>query len=499
MAVVQISKIQVRRGKKNQGTGMPQLASGEIAWAIDTQELFIGNGAVSEGAPFVGNTKIITENDSVLEIAAQYQYFYDPDLADSSLLGTVKRSIQSRLDDGVTNAKNFGITANDPANQYSKIQTAITEVATKNKVFLEFDAGEFKFSNSISLPSNTKIKGQGKEVTILHCTTLGTAFNSLANAENIILEDLTLKISSNNSTILVLNNAKNCVFNNVKFVFDDGTAVIAGNLQNSRIGLNLVGSEMILSNNIFSNVEFSRLTYGVFSNSGGSYNNFKNCYFNNLYKGVLIGSLTSRSSYNIFVNNIFDDVLNEGIDIVNGYGNKSISNTYKNVGSSLGGSSSTSNIINFRTDGNSSIDDFFERSIVNLNNKFLPEISGVSYYSKSNPTRITLNYVNPDAPEQVAFTIPLNNVNGLKIEYLVNSLFYNVSRRGTMNIIIDRDSGEFEISDEFETLGDVIEFIIFTGSIEDQFGSKVLKIKYKNDLAFVNDQNELTYTYSVLS
>jgi hypothetical protein len=35
MAVVQISRIQVRRGQK-QVTGMPQLASGEIAWAVDT-------------------------------------------------------------------------------------------------------------------------------------------------------------------------------------------------------------------------------------------------------------------------------------------------------------------------------------------------------------------------------------------------------------------------------------------------------------------------------
>ena len=43
MAVVQISRIQHRRGRKNQGTGLPQLASGEIGWAIDTQELYIGN------------------------------------------------------------------------------------------------------------------------------------------------------------------------------------------------------------------------------------------------------------------------------------------------------------------------------------------------------------------------------------------------------------------------------------------------------------------------
>ena len=48
MAVVQISRIQIRRGRKNSGTGLPQLASGEIAWAIDTQELYIGNGAIAQ-------------------------------------------------------------------------------------------------------------------------------------------------------------------------------------------------------------------------------------------------------------------------------------------------------------------------------------------------------------------------------------------------------------------------------------------------------------------
>ena len=71
MAVVQISRIQIRRGRKNSGTGLPQLASGEIAWAIDTQELYIGNGAVSEGSPYVGNTKVLTEHDSLLDLAGQ--------------------------------------------------------------------------------------------------------------------------------------------------------------------------------------------------------------------------------------------------------------------------------------------------------------------------------------------------------------------------------------------------------------------------------------------
>ena len=65
MAVIQISKIQVRRGQKNSGIGVPQLSSAEFAWAVDSQELFIGNGSVAEGAPAVGNTKILTEHDNI--------------------------------------------------------------------------------------------------------------------------------------------------------------------------------------------------------------------------------------------------------------------------------------------------------------------------------------------------------------------------------------------------------------------------------------------------
>ena len=74
MSVVQISRIQQRRGKKNGDFGFPQLASGELGWAIDTQELYIGNGAVSEGAPYVGNSKVITEHDDILQFVALYEY-----------------------------------------------------------------------------------------------------------------------------------------------------------------------------------------------------------------------------------------------------------------------------------------------------------------------------------------------------------------------------------------------------------------------------------------
>ena len=74
MAIVQISRIQVRRGQKNVGSGVPQLAGGEFGWAVDTRELFIGNGSVSEGSPAVGNTKILTQYDNLFSFADQYTY-----------------------------------------------------------------------------------------------------------------------------------------------------------------------------------------------------------------------------------------------------------------------------------------------------------------------------------------------------------------------------------------------------------------------------------------
>jgi hypothetical protein len=57
MAITQNSKIQIRTGLQQ---NLPQLAQGEFGFAIDSQRLFIGNGNVSNGAPFAGNTEIAT-------------------------------------------------------------------------------------------------------------------------------------------------------------------------------------------------------------------------------------------------------------------------------------------------------------------------------------------------------------------------------------------------------------------------------------------------------
>jgi len=211
MAVFQISKIQVRRGKLagNVG-GMPILSSGEFGWAIDTQELYIGNGSVSEGAPAVGNSKVITEHDNIFDIYS-YQYkqnVKDPHSGEEVQTGLnpyapTVQSVNAILDRTVW-AENFGVQSTsvgsdlDVDRNTQNIQLAINELFLKNyyqndnssfnsyanpgaldtqhRVTLRFTPGVFKFSSTIYLPSFVSIEGSGIEKTVFEYTGTGKAF-----------------------------------------------------------------------------------------------------------------------------------------------------------------------------------------------------------------------------------------------------------------------------------------------------------------------------------
>ena len=193
MAVVQISRIQVRRGKINSGTGLPQLASGEMAWAIDSQELYIGNGAVSEGAPAVGNTKIITANDLTFNnnLLNLVQHLYK---ANSTTIQTgptantpVLRQLQDWMDDRV-NAKDFGAVIDGVTDDTAALQRAVDQLflnpatkssantaagyATRQK--LELPAGEYYISSPIFLPSYTTLVGEGPDKTLIYYNPVST-------------------------------------------------------------------------------------------------------------------------------------------------------------------------------------------------------------------------------------------------------------------------------------------------------------------------------------
>ena len=62
MAIVQISQVKHRHGVQ---TDLPQLATAELGWSVDTRKLYIGNGTLAEGAPEIGNTEILTEHSNI--------------------------------------------------------------------------------------------------------------------------------------------------------------------------------------------------------------------------------------------------------------------------------------------------------------------------------------------------------------------------------------------------------------------------------------------------
>ena len=206
MAIVSISRIQIRRGRKNQGSGLPQLAGGALGWAVDTQELFIGNGAVSEGAPAVGNSKILTEHDNLFELSDQYTYKNGTSIqTGSSSSNPVQRSLQSRLDDFV-NVRSFGANG-DGTDQTLALQRAIDQLflpwssamdadSLRKRITLKLDAGLYKISDSLKVPPYVNLVGDGSDKTVIEQTGAFAVIETI-NANGIKAETSSTNQSNN--------------------------------------------------------------------------------------------------------------------------------------------------------------------------------------------------------------------------------------------------------------------------------------------------------------
>lgn len=206
MAVFQISRIQVRRGQILSGTGLPQLASGELAWAIDSQELYIGNGAVSEGSPAVGNTKILTLNDLSVNgnVLGFIQYVYkanDPTITTGiDANNPTTASIQDSLDREVTTL-DFGASGDGSTDDTAALQRAIDQLflnpsnyayintasGTSTRLMLKIPAGIFNTSDTLYLPSYTTLIGAGIDKTIINYNPVSTVTGSVTNTSATVL------------------------------------------------------------------------------------------------------------------------------------------------------------------------------------------------------------------------------------------------------------------------------------------------------------------------
>ena len=173
MAILQISRITQRKGLYQD---LPDpLAGAELGWAVDTRQLFIGNGELTEGAPVVGNTEILTEFSDILSYTTAYTYKgaaagYDVQTGATS--GTpVSQSLQSRLDSYAV-VTDFGATGDGVTDDTAAINRALEQlycrqVNTQVRRSLFFPAGTYLVTNTILIPPFAQLYGEGPNSSII--------------------------------------------------------------------------------------------------------------------------------------------------------------------------------------------------------------------------------------------------------------------------------------------------------------------------------------------
>ena len=168
MAVIQISKIQVRRGLQE---NLPQLASGEMGWSVDERRLYIGNGTLVEGAPIVGVTEILTEYSNVILTASSIA-------ANIVIAQLADAAAETLLDNTTANIGNITIsTVNSRIIDYNIIRGTNTRV------------GSIKVTNLAGSPSI--------EEDYTETANIGVALTFIADSSNVKMSYTTSSTGTN--------------------------------------------------------------------------------------------------------------------------------------------------------------------------------------------------------------------------------------------------------------------------------------------------------------
>ena len=551
MAVVQISRIQVRRGQKNTGSGLPQLASGELGWAIDTRELYIGNGAVSEGSPAVGNTKILTAYDDLFSLADSYTYSVDKSYVltgpDSS--NATKRTLQERLDDRVS-VRSFGAKGDGVTNDTVALQRALdqlylnsaTKGSTLSRVALHLEAGTYIINDTLYVPPYASLIGSGSGKTVISSTVNKPIFitvnssstpgapasdsssTSLTQATDILLKGMSLKtigagaagtnnVSSNQDAdtakCLVLQSCKDSVFDDITFegVWVNGAAVD----QDNAIVMNNLSGVVASDNNTFSRCNFLGFGTAVRSNWDSDDNTFDQCKFETLGhafiygKDMILGNEASGKSrgpsYNTVSRSTFNNIHRETIRVVNGENNISKRNKYVLCGNN--GSIDTIpmfSIIKYEKDKNKSFEDYFSRTYAlssgsGLDNvPYYPEVEGSAFYKTEFENVISIGQVS----NVRAFRLPGVANQAYEIDYTLVSENYRHIRSGTMHVVVDAYGDNVEISDDYHYTGDEaylesIEFNVLLRDVDLDLTQETIDVIVTSTMP-TDDATQMKYT-----
>lgn len=490
MAVVQISRIQVRRGQKNAGAGLPQLSSGELGWAIDSRELYIGNGSVAEGAPAVGNTKILTQFDDIFSLADQYTYRVDDGYLQTgtSSSSPIERTLQARLDD-IVSIRSFGLTGIASDDATVGLQRAIDQLflndATKanesSRVVLYIEPGIYSITSTIHIPPQANIIGAGRDKTIIRNSGDGPIFDtvtssstpgspnyaptSVTQSKNLRIENLTLDTTASNKGL----DLQSCVDSYFLNIDITGAWTQPDSLVDANIGIQMssLSGSVETKNNIFQNVKVTGFSYAVESVWDINNNTFDKCIFDVLGygitfgKGMVLGTSGKATGplKNVITNSSFTNINKQAIYIEQGENNLSQANKFSSCGNESGteGQPQTS-VIKFNKNKNNSVDDFFARtaslsySQEFINNvAYIPEVEGNSIYTQGYHSVINI----VQGSNVKTFRLPGNEHQSYDIDYLITATNFEAVRSGTLSITQENfGTPTVSVVDEYNYSGD---------------------------------------------
>ena len=348
MAVVQISKIQVRRGQKNSNSGVPQLSSAEFAWAVDSQELFIGNGAVAEGAPYVGNTKILTEHDDLLALASSYQFASD----DTSISLSVPRTLQGKLDEYVS-ITDFGAVGDGSTDCVAAFTTAFNElfknVNENYRKVLMVPNGEYLLTSGLAIPSGVILKGETQDGAVLNIgansirfvTSTGlesAGFDSTNRPQNIEISNLTIKRVTGQ---LVLTGVANSTFDTVKFLgeYNLGNTVSSYTTEPAAVFWNNDLAGIKVDNINFNSCRFEANSISVKCVQTVAFDTvikFDTCEFFENDTGVYISGVATQGNRWRIVDCDFEEIAKQAFKSTNGVGTQITQSKFKLCGNNTG-------------------------------------------------------------------------------------------------------------------------------------------------------------------
>jgi len=545
MAVISISKIQVRRGQENQ-TGLPQLDSGEFGWALDTQKLYIGNGSTDEGAPAVGNTEVITEHTLSNIFNIDTLYTYKGYMGNGTVItgpnsqGSSYRSVRAKIDDYVS-IKDFGVVGNNTDNT-TQIQQAIDQIFLNSTDYtdpqsrrtLYFPAGQYKINSSLLVPKYANLVGDGPDKTILIITTSSSALmqtidsikesnngkfdpaytyiTSAGRPEKIYIKGISFRYDSGTSAfstkpLLQIDCSLDTQIDNCKF---SGYYVVGTTTgDNSYTGIEVRGQGVITSKNLYiDDCIFENTQIGIKSDYNVENVFINNNKFYNLNRGVAFGTtlIENRGPKNARItNNVFENIELQGIYVGKGTSAEptthvSSYNSFYRVGngSDVNGARddnyNQSSVIYFGTDGNVSVEDKFRRTYyMNINGDdsfvYLPTVQGNTYVNSNMTFTAT---VTATSVATVLTRLPFaNSDQTILVKYIRSNPTLGVSRKGELTInITTATTPNTAVTDRFSYVGSTDGGIEFTADIN----TNTVKLLYTS----TNNFGTLEYQYSYL-